>query len=304
MNSDIGPKTSSLPGVSLIIPSRNRERLLQETVESVLRGNRVPAELVIIDQSDQSHPILSHITPDRPCQLRYFWPEPPGASRARNAGIAAAKYKILVFLDDDMIVTPDWLESIVQALLQAGTKAVVTGRMLAAPAEQAGGFTPATKVEEFPACYKGRIQKDVLVTGNMAMYLSAVEEIGYFDERLGPGTPFPAAEDSDFGFRLLEAGYQICYKPQALLYHRAWRTGNDYLTLRWRYGVGRGAFYAKHFVPSGYFTLHRMLSDLWRHAIQIPRDLWGQRFHAYGDVVLSLGILTGAARWLLTVRGE
>ena len=112
-----------------------------------------------------------------------------------------------------------------------------TGLRTAFVGGQSVTFAPSTKVDTAPAVYHGRLHEDVLYTGNMAMDRSAARAVGVFDERLGPGTSFPSAEDNDFGFRLLEAGYRIVYVPEALLYHRAWRSERDYVRLRWSYGA-------------------------------------------------------------------
>src|SRR3712207_2073952 len=99
-----GAMRATLPPASLIICSRNRPQLLLETVESVLKGDEVPAELIIIDQSTTPHEILATLTTDRPCEIRYLWTQSVGVSEARNTGIAAARYEILALTDDDVFV--------------------------------------------------------------------------------------------------------------------------------------------------------------------------------------------------------
>jgi GT2 family glycosyltransferase len=204
----------------------------------------VPNEIVVVDQSDALQSTLARLATDRSCEIRYLWTQSVGLSRGNNTGIASSRNDILVFTHDDVLVTPSWYLTLVQTLVEAGRRAVVTGQVLPTPQEQTGSFVQTVRVSDVPALYKGRIGTDVLIPFNMAMYRSAVDEIGDFDERLGPGTSFPAAEDNDYGFRLLEAGYRIIYVPDALLYHRAWRSKRDYLPLRWSYGRGQGAFYA------------------------------------------------------------
>src|SRR6266508_5812863 len=95
-------KSATLPATSLIICSRNRPQLLAETVESVLIGDEVPAEIVIIDQSDERHPRLAMLRTDRNCELRYLWTHSAGISRGRNTGIRMAQHDILAITDDDM----------------------------------------------------------------------------------------------------------------------------------------------------------------------------------------------------------
>jgi GT2 family glycosyltransferase len=291
----------SLLPVSLIICSRNRPDLLAESVDSILQGDHMPAELIVIDQSDVPHAALAVRSGERGCDLRYLWTRSVGLSRANNLGIAVASHSLLVFTHDDVLVSREWLGTLVDALRAAGQRAIVTGQVRPA-AQTPGGFAPATMVDETPRIYQGRLDRDILYPLNMAMYRSAVDEVGGFDERLGPGTPFPGAEDSDFGFRLLEAGYRIHYVPQAILYHRAWRAAGDFLPLRWGYGHARGAFYAKYICLHDWYMLQRMTRDVAVHIALFVRRLRHERQRAWGDAVLAAGILVGASKWLLIQR--
>lgn len=292
-----------VPPASLIIGSRNRPDLLAQAVASVLEGEEVPAEIVVVDQSDTPHPSLPTLTTGRACEVRYLHRRSVGVSRARNAGIAAARHALLAFIDDDILVTPRWFGSIIRSLVAAGPNTVVSGRVLATPPRTPGGFAPPSNVDEAPALYQGRIDRDVLLGGNSALHRSLLDRVGTFDERLGPGTRFPAAEDNDLGYRLLEAGHRIAYVPAALAYHQAWRAGRDDLPLRWAYGRGQGAYYAKHLSLTDRHMLDRMRSDLVRHVGRLPRRVWRrERRWAYRDTLYVLGILYGAGEWLLTQR--
>ncbi len=293
---------TGLPAASLIICSRNRPQLLSESVEAVLQGDEVPTELIIIDQSDSPHPRLAALTTDRACEIRYLWTRSIGLSRANNAGVTAARHHILVFTHDDVLAPPAWFGAIVRALVQAGPRAVVTGRVLPTATETPGGFAPSTRIDELRAVYEGRIGNDVLYPMNMALYRSAINDVGSFDERLGPGTPYPAAEDNDFGFRLLEAGYRIIYAPEVVLHHRAWRGEDDYIPLRWSYGRGQGAYYAKYLSLGDRYMLRRMRRDIGRHVLKFTHRVRRERRLAFGDAAYILGILSGATQWLMTQR--
>lgn len=291
-----------LPLTSLIICSRNRPQLLIETVESVLQGEEVPTELVIVDQSDVSNPKLEKLTTDRPCQIRYVRPGSVGLSRARNSGIAAAQYDILAFTDDDVELTSSWFRELVRALLSAGPRAAVTGRVLVGLTGPPGGFAPSTKSDLNPVVYEGRIGEDVLYPNNAALFRSAFKDVGDFDIRLGAGGTFCSAEDNDFGFRLLEAGYRIVYAPEAVLYHRAWRDEGDYSPLRWSYGYGQGAYFAKHLSLRDRYMLWRMVRHIKNHMVGFLRRVWSQPRLAYGDAVYVWALLCGATKWLFTQR--
>jgi len=293
---------ASLPSTSLIIPSRNRPELLLATVRSILEGDEIPTELIIVDQSDARDPTLTTLATDCSCEIRYLWTESVGVSRARNIGIAAAQHNILAFTDDDIAVTSTWFGALIRALLCAGPRGVVSGRVLPSIVQKRGGFVPSTKTDEDRSVYAGRVGEDVLFTNNAAMFRSAIDEVGKFDVRLGPGSVFSNAEDNDLGFRLLEAGYRIIYVPEAVLYHRAWRDERDYLPLRWSYGRGQGAYYAKHLSLTDRYMLWRMLGHVKNHALGFIHRVRRQRHLAYGDAVYLLGFFSGAIRWLLTQR--
>ncbi len=287
-----------LPPTTLIICSRNRPDLLLDSVRSILEGDEVPTEMIIIDQSDTLHETLSVLKTDRACELRYCWSQTIGLSRANNLGIAQAHYDLLVFTHDDVLVAADWFGTLARALIAAGPRSIITGQVRAND-ERPGGFQLTIKTDEQPAIYAGRLKEDVLFPLNMAMYRSALREVGVFDVRLGPGTPFPGAEDNDLGYRLLEAGYHIIYVPQAVVYHRAWRPAEGFRRLRWNYGLARGAFYAKYLSLRDRFILRRMLSDIRLHLVLFVRRLRSDRRLAWGDAALTAGIIYGAIKWLL-----
>jgi GT2 family glycosyltransferase len=210
----------------------------------------------------------------------------------------AARTPLLIYTDDDVLVDAGWLGPMVRELAEMGPRGVVTGRVLAAPDGVPGGFAPALVASEAPAEYQGRLRRDVLEAGNMGVHRATLLELGGFDEELGPGTGFPAGEDNDMGFRLLAAGCRIRYLPQAVIYHRAWRGPEEYLPLRWRYGIGQGAYYAKHLhLRDGYMAgrLARLLRHhLWLSLRRAPKEPTA----AAGHLVYVGGVLSGLARRL------
>jgi GT2 family glycosyltransferase len=291
---------TALQPVSLLICSRNRPAMLQQTIESVLQGDEVPTELLVIDQSNSPNPNIADLARQRSTDIRYIWTQTVGLSRARTAAIAKAQHAIVAILDDDMLVTSNWFGTLIRTLISAGDLAVVTGRVLPAEAEVPGGFVPTYMPSDIPAVYEGRIDTDVLAGGHMAAYRSIFNGVGGFDERLGPGTHFPAAEDNDLGYRILEAGYRIVYTPEAVVYHRAWRGKGEYMRMRWSYGRGKGGFYTKYFNMKDRHIFKRMIWDIAQRFFYFPHRLLRDPRRACGDVVYVAGILYGAAQWVLT----
>ena len=213
----------------------------------------------------------------------------------------AAHYEWLAIIDDDMYVQPDWFGTLMRTLIAACPRAVVTGQVRPSESEVVGGFAPSTIEDQTPAVYQGRVLIEVLNAGNMALHRSMIQDVGCFDERLGAGSAFRSAEDNDLGYRLLEAGYRVLYVPKAIVYHRAWRSKRDYVPLRWSYGFGRGAFFAKHLSWQDRFMLRRMLTAFGRYIGRLVRCvLVRSRLQTIGDAVFILGMFSGSMKWLLT----
>lgn len=293
------PEKAPLPPTSLIIPTRNRPTMVATAVGSVLGGDDVPAEIIVVDQSDVENPELRALRPPDGTEVRYLWRPGRGVSRARNTGIVAAKHEILGFTDDDVRVTAGWWGALVRALLAGGSKVVVVGAVRPGEPEVAGAFAPSVTEDVVARAFAGRVDEDPLLTGNMAIHRSAFDEVGPFDERLGPGSRFPGAEDNDLGYRLLEAGFVIKFRPEAALIHRAWRDERAYLPIAWGYARGQGAFYAKHLSFRDRYTLGRMARVLRHRFGRLRHRSRRDRALAYRDVVWMLGCLAGAAEWLL-----
>lgn len=290
-----------LPETSLIICSRNRPYLLRDTVRSVLAGSTLPSELIIVDQSTEPQDQQFTGQSEERCSVRYIWTQSVGLSRARNIGIGAATYDIVVFIDDDMLVPPDWLSIAVSTLVKHGARSVVTGRVLPTAYEGRATFASAAIADRVPRVYAGRVGRDVLAGAQMVMYRRCFADVGLFDERFGAGTEFPA-EDGDLGYRLLEAGYRIVYEPKSVVFHRAWRPARTFWRWRWGYGRGAGGFYAKHWRLSDPFIPLCLLRNLWRHIRRVPHQLLRDPRTAAGNVVYCVGLLSGTVQWLIRER--
>ena len=281
---------------SVVIPTRERHRLLAQTVRSVLSGRRRPTEIVIIDQSAARASEIEALAVSG-TRIRYVWSAGRGASRARNDGIGHARHPLIAIIDDDVELDPDWLDALLSALMSRGPRAVVTGRVLPGPTPTGEDYVPSVNVSGLPASYRGRLGKDVLFSNNFAMRREVVDEVGWFDERLGPGARWSNAEDNDFGFRLLEAGYTIHYVPEAVLTHLAWRTPRQLLRLRWSYGRGQGGFYAKHWSARDPHLTRRLLRDLGASVGAAAR--FGVRLDPWAatHVAHAAGLVSGFLQW-------
>jgi O-antigen biosynthesis protein len=293
----------NFPATSVIVCTRNRPGFAEGVIASMLGGVKVPAEIVVIDQSDIPDPGLAANLNAQGCAVVHRPSRTRGLSAARNEGVAVARNELLVFVDDDMIAPPTWFLALVSTLLERGRRTVVTGQVRPGEPEVPGGFAPSLITAAQPIVYAGRVGDDILYPNNMALFRSAVDEVGAFDERLGAGTKrFPGAEDNDFCYRLLEAGYEIIYEPRALLYHRAWRSPTNYVRHRWQYGRGQGGFHGKHVGLRDRHILWRLVRDSGSLGWRTVRDAPRRPRVAVGHMAFLAGMLSAFARWTMTER--
>jgi glycosyltransferase involved in cell wall biosynthesis len=219
----------NLPPSSVIIASRNRSEMLSSTVKSILDGNEVPTEIIIVDQSDQPHTELAEMGSCRGCEVCYHWSQSVGTSKARNFALQMARYEHLVIIDDDLFVARDWLANLIGGLVGGGKKGVVSGKVLPAGSSD-NSFTPSTRTDDEPARYEGRMGKDVLWSNNMAIHRSVIDEVGLFDERMGPGTPWLPRPGSWLSNTI--SSFSCCISPRL-----AAQEGFPFLTLEVRRGT-------------------------------------------------------------------
>jgi GT2 family glycosyltransferase len=286
--------------VSVVIATRDRAHLLPEVLDSIASGDAVPAEIVIVDQS--TGPAAASPLPDRHSSaVRWIHTTGAGVSRGRNHGARLARHGILVFTDDDVLVRRDWLSTLVGAITDSADNEVVTGRVLPGVAEVPGSFVSASACRTAPARYRGRIGRDVLAGGNMAIRADYFNRLGRFDTDLGAGSRFPAAEDNDLGLRVLETGGTVRFVPDAVVVHRAWRPADAYIPLRYAYGRGKGGFYMKHLSLRDRYIAVRLMRDVLTRFGRAARYCTAPR-RALGELAYAWGVVSGALTWVVTMQ--
>jgi GT2 family glycosyltransferase len=231
---------------TVAIATLNRPAGLLRCIEAVMAGESLPAELIVVDQSDRddSEQLL------RPwqwpqTQLQYLRQPKRGLSASRNAALAAARAPVIAMTDDDCAPAPGWLRAVERAFAEDPEPTAVTGRILPLGPEAPGLFAVSSRPSTIPAQYSGKAPPwQAASGGNFSVRREWWERLGGFDERLGAGSRGQASEDIDFAYRLLRCRRLILYEPDALVYHERQPLARRIET-RWTYGYGIGAFCGK-----------------------------------------------------------
>jgi GT2 family glycosyltransferase len=99
--------------LSVVIPTKDRYDALLRALASISTQSVLPDEILIVDQTrsrgDWSGKILKSLPPS--VCVDYLWnPSISGLPEARNLAIGRVKRDILLFLDDDVTLYPDFIE--------------------------------------------------------------------------------------------------------------------------------------------------------------------------------------------------
>jgi GT2 family glycosyltransferase len=252
----------STPRVSVLIATADRPELLADCLEHLRRSRLEGVEILVLDQSrDMRRHAEEENGPTR--RLRHLQCLRRGKSAALNRGVAEAQGALLAFTDDDCRVSEDWLEVMHRAFLETGGEMALTGRVVAGVLEGDAVIAPSLLEDGQEREHRRPAFRDVLFGNNMAIPAAVLHRVGPFDETLGPGTVWPAAEDNDLGYRLLRARVPIRYLPNLVVTHRSWRQARQQQGLFRDYGIGQGAFYGKHVRRGNLHMVARMARSLW-----------------------------------------
>ena len=184
------------PLISVTTATRDRPDLLKEAVESVLAQSYARFEFVIVDDSDgdETQKELARLEDERVRVVRT--PARRGAGAAFNIGLEAATGDIITFLDDDNVMHPEWLRSVVWAFSTfPEVDALYGARANEDPGAEHGIRSGMLPTLEFARYDRDRHERANYVDRNTVAFRSSLRHVTY-DETL------KAALDWDHSLRL------------------------------------------------------------------------------------------------------
>ncbi|MGH9928971.1 MAG: glycosyltransferase [Pyrinomonadaceae bacterium] len=210
---------------SLIIAVFNKAEFTRQCLGSLVREidfSRV--EIIVVDNAstDNTEEVLSHFDN----YVRFVTNERnAGFVDACNQGAAAAKGKYLVFLNNDTVVLPGWLDHLVETI-KGDPSAGAVGSMFLYPdgsIQEAGaivwnngaahhygwGESPDDKRFNFVR------EVDYCSAASLLIRRDLFEQLGGFDRRFAPAY----YEDVDLCFGVRSLGYKVIYQPMSRVIH-------------------------------------------------------------------------------------
>ncbi|MFL5321140.1 MAG: glycosyltransferase, partial [Myxococcaceae bacterium] len=261
------------PRISVIVATYNRPRALRRLLQDLSRQRLTNFEVRVVD--DGSAESVEPIAREFGVFLQRQ--QNQGAASARHAGAIAARGDILVFVDDDMELGPDFLAAHA-AVHERQDRAVVIGRIDSASAEKLPIFERwhAEQIERLAHDFTTGARRPTgndFYTGNASVRRADYFAVGGFDVSLGH------SEDSELGLRLEKAGCELVFSNDARVVHHSEHADPErFLERAFKYGrydtkISRKHPELAHADPWRFATtLHPALSPLLFAAIANPTN--------------------------------
>jgi GT2 family glycosyltransferase len=193
----------------------NRAALLDRVLDACFEQTVAPHdyEIVVVDDgsADATPDVLERARSRATCRFEIVRQPNRGLAAARNAGIERARGERIIFIDDDVLALPNFVEEHLRARARANAAIVRGGAIEVYDLDELP--PPVWSVRNYSGNY--------FWTTNVSVPLATIREIGGFDESFSEY----GWEDIDVGLRLRSRGVRAIFHPKALVYHYKPRLG-------------------------------------------------------------------------------
>jgi O-antigen biosynthesis protein len=243
MNYDIDSKHK----ICVVILTMNQRDRTLKCLSKLLSGEDLSFNVLVWDNGSQDGTVEA-ISESYPNIKVHEHPTNIGVASGRNAAAELAINKIqpthLLFLDNDILVEPGFVQSLYHPFTQDSSVGQTQAklRFMHDPErinDGGGARINFLRWKITPVGYgevdhgqHDRVKECISCGGAMMVRTDVFQQLGGFDPTFDPFGP----EDLDFSLRLKKAGYRALYVPQAVGYHRVSHT----------FGEGYTEDYARH----------------------------------------------------------
>jgi GT2 family glycosyltransferase len=231
------------PDISISLTRyREPDAVLQQALESLSAQREVRAAVYVLDQqkSEETRACCRSLsTPD--ISFQYSTISVLGLSQARNLAIQLCDTELLLFLDSDAVVSPDWAMQLATTLSKPGV-AVAGSRIIGVWQARKPLLCRSSFVaEQFSMLEFGPDELAVskVIGAGFGIHLRRLGSDGWFDEDLGrkPGG-LEGGEETDLCDRARAAGHEVRYNGASVVHHQI---GAERAVNRW---IARRLYYA------------------------------------------------------------
>lgn len=248
------------PPCSIVIPNWNGRDLLERFLPGVVAACDFATgdELIVADNASEDGSV-QWVKTHHP-QVRLLPLEKNlGFGGGSNAGIQAAQNRIVVLLNNDMRVLPDFLDSLVEPFRDPDVFAVSSQILFSDPdkrREETGLTYARLRHGRLELGHDIDCNSDTVLPcfypggGSSAFDRERLLELGGFDHLYRPFY----LEDTDLGFAAWRRGWRVLYQPRSVVYHEHRGTIGKRFSTRYIASViakNRILFQWKNFLDSG-----------------------------------------------------
>lgn len=239
------------PHYSIIIPAYNHLDLTIQCLNSIERNSNMKSlEIILINDGSTDGTKEWSKSLERKFNLSVIdHQERIGFTESCLEGMKQARGDYIILLNNDTLVTPDWLLRLENSLFEARRRYKNPNFHLVGPMsnnvpglQQIKIDMPIDKVDDYGEKYynlnKNKIKPVLFLSGFCLMFSRKLyNRVGGFDERFSPG----GYEDRDFCLRTRLEGFLACISQDTFIYHHGHRTIDEFpkldrgLANRWKY---------------------------------------------------------------------
>jgi GT2 family glycosyltransferase/glycosyltransferase involved in cell wall biosynthesis len=213
------------PIVSIIIPTFNQLKYTQECIQSIYKNTTIPFELIVIanNKNDGTVEYLNQLCNTHNYIKLIINDENKGFPISVNQGISNVSAEFLLILNNDVVVTNSWLETMVDIANKkelVGIVGPISNEVSGMQKDKEANYNTIDEMHLYAASLNEKNKNRVLQFPRVAFLCTLIkrevfEKIGGLDERFSPGN----YEDDDFCLRAQLAGYKTVIAQDVFIHH-------------------------------------------------------------------------------------
>lgn len=209
-----------MPKVSIIIPTYNAEKFINETIQSVIDQTYTNWELIIVDDlsKDNTRKILEEWkNKNDKIQLIFLDVNSGGPAHPKNIGMLKATGKYIAYLDHDDIWMPKKIEKQIDILENDSEIGLISCEAISI--DKQGHFLDKALIKNIPnhGVFPEIFYTDFIISNSsLVIPKSVIDKLGNRDENPKIGI----AEDREIELRIATAGYKLYVIHESLFKYR------------------------------------------------------------------------------------